>query len=173
MTSCSGLLDFVLMVLRDFGFDDFEADLSTKGDTEVVGDLDLWERATDALRTTLETADIHYEVAVGESAFYGPKIDIHIRDAIGRRWQISTIQVDFALPDNFDLEYATSENTRERPVMVHRALLGSIERFFGVLVEHYAGAFPGWLSPVQATIVPVADLHVDYANNVADQLTGT
>ena len=166
------LLDFVLMVLRDFGFDDFEADLSTKGDTEVVGDLDLWERATDALRTTLETADIHYEVAVGESAFYGPKIDIHIRDAIGRRWQISTIQVDFALPDNFDLEYATSENTRERPVMVHRALLGSIERFFGVLVEHYAGAFPGWLSPVQATIVPVADLHVDYANNVADQLTG-
>ncbi len=163
-----GLLDFVLMVLRDFGFEDFEADLSTKpADGQTVGPADLWERATDALRDALETAALDYEVAEGEGAFYGPKIDIHVRDAIGRRWQISTIQVDFAQPINFDLEFATSDNTRDRPVMIHRALFGSVERFTGILVEHYAGALPGWLAPVHLTVVPVADRHADYAEEVA------
>ncbi len=163
------LLDFVLMVLRDFGFEEFEADLSTRPD-KYVGDVDLWKKAEEFLAASLETADLPYQLAPGEGAFYGPKIDIHVKDAIGRRWQLSTIQVDFAQPDNFELEYATSENTRQRPVMIHRALLGSIERFIGVLVEHYAGAFPMWLSPVQATIVPVADRHNAYAGSVGDRL---
>ena len=163
------LLDFTLMVLRDFGFDVFEADLSTIPE-KYVGRPDLWERATDALRSTLENAGVEYEIAEGEGAFYGPKIDIHVRDAIGRRWQISTLQVDFAQPDNFELEYASSENTRERPVMIHRALFGSVERFFGILIEHYAGSLPGWLSPVQVSIVPVADRHNQHAEEVADGL---
>ena len=118
----------------------------------------------------MQTAELPYEIAEGEGAFYGPKIDIHVRDAIGRRWQISTLQVDFAQPENFDLHYADSSNHRSRPVMIHRALLGSIERFVGVLVEHYAGAFPGWLAPVQATVVPVADRHNDYATQVHEAL---
>ena len=165
------LLDFVLMVLRDFGFDMFEADLSTKP-LKYVGRDDLWEKATEALRDALVAAGLPYEVAEGEGAFYGPKIDIHVRDAIGRRWQLSTLQVDFGQPANFDLEYASGDNTRERPVMIHRALMGSIERFFGVLMEHYAGALPGWLAPVQATIVPVADRHNDYAAEVAADMRG-
>jgi threonyl-tRNA synthetase len=160
------LLDFVLMVWRDFGFDEVEADLSTKPE-KYVGDDDLWVKATDALREAIEDAGLAYEVAEGEGAFYGPKIDIHVRDAIGRRWQVGTLQVDFAQPVNFDLDYTSADNTRERPVMIHRALMGSIERFFGILLEHYAGALPGWLSPVQATIVPVADRHNDYAEQVA------
>ncbi|MCJ7726671.1 MAG: His/Gly/Thr/Pro-type tRNA ligase C-terminal domain-containing protein, partial [Acidimicrobiia bacterium] len=163
------LLDFTLMVLRDFGFEAFEADLSTKPEKS-VGRPDLWERATDALRNVLETAGIDYAVAEGDGAFYGPKIDIHIRDAIGRRWQLSTLQVDFAQPENFELEYTSSDTAKERPVMIHRALFGSVERFFGILLEHYAGALPGWLSPVQVSIVPVADRHVDYASEVADGL---
>ncbi len=164
-----GLLDFVLMVLRDFGFETFEADLSTKPD-KYVGEDALWERATEALRDALETAGLAYEVAEGEGAFYGPKIDIHVRDAIGRRWQISTLQVDFGQPANFELEYTSPDNTKERPVMIHRALMGSVERFFGVLMEHYAGALPGWLAPVQATIVPVADRHAPYADEVAGRM---
>lgn len=160
------LLDFTLMVLRDFGFEDFEADLSTIPE-KYVGDPVLWERATAYLADALDNAGIEYAVAEGEGAFYGPKIDVHIRDAIGRRWQISTLQVDFGQPENFGLEYATAQNTRERPVMIHRALFGSVERFFGVLLEHYAGALPGWLAPVQATVVPVADRHLDYAREVA------
>jgi threonyl-tRNA synthetase len=165
------LLDFVLMVLRDFGFEEFEADLSTKPE-KYVGQDDLWDKATDALRAALEKAELSYEVAEGEGAFYGPKIDIHVRDAIGRRWQISTLQVDFAQPENFDLDYTSAENTRERPVMIHRALFGAVERFFGLLIEHYAGALPGWLSPVQAVVVPVADRHVEYAEKVAAGLGG-
>jgi threonyl-tRNA synthetase len=164
------LLDFTLMVLRDFGFTDFEADLSTKDPEKYIGSDELWEKAEDALRLSLETAGLPYAVAEGEGAFYGPKIDVHVRDAIGRRWQLSTLQVDFAQPENFDLLYATDHNTRERPVMIHRALMGSIERFVGILIEHYAGALPGWLSPVQATIVPVADRHLDYAEEVATRL---
>jgi len=166
----ASLLDFVLMVLRDFGFTEFEADLSTRDPEKFIGRLDLWERAEQALAAALAAAGLEYHVAEGEGAFYGPKIDIHVRDAIGRRWQISTIQVDFAQPENFSLVYTTSRNVRQRPVMIHRALLGSIERFVGVLVEHYAGAFPAWLSPVQVTIVPVADRHVPYARDVAGAL---
>ena len=159
------LLDFTLMVLRDFGFEVFEADLSTKPE-KYVGRDDLWIKAETALADALEAAGLPYQRAEGEGAFYGPKIDVHVRDAIGRRWQLSTLQVDFAQADNFNLVYATDENTRERPVMIHRALMGSIERFVGILVEHYAGAFPCWLSPVQATVVPVADRHVEYARQV-------
>ncbi|MGI9666969.1 MAG: threonine--tRNA ligase [Acidimicrobiia bacterium] len=163
------LLDFVLMVLRDFGFEEFEADLSTRPE-KFVGDPEKWDRAEAYLASALNNADLTYQLAPGEGAFYGPKIDIHIKDAIGRRWQLSTIQVDFAQPENFDLEYANNENSRERPVMIHRALLGSVERFVGILVEHYAGAFPGWLAPVQTTVVPVADRHNDYASDVGDRL---
>ena len=164
------LLDFVLMVLRDFGFEEFEADLSTRDPEKSIGSDDLWELAEASLAMALETAGLPYEIAAGEGSFYGPKIDIHVKDAIGRRWQLSTIQLDFAQPENFNLNYASSENDRQRPVMIHRALLGSVERFVGVLVEHYAGAFPMWLSPVQTAIVPVADRHADYAYEVADAL---
>ena len=163
------LLDFTLMVLRDFGFDEFEADISTRPD-KYVGQDDLWDKAEAALQQALETAGLPFQMAEGEGAFYGPKIDVHVRDAIGRRWQLSTLQVDFAQPENFDLLFASGQNTRERPVMIHRALMGSIERFVGILVEHYAGAFPGWLSPVQAALVPVADRHIEYARKVADSL---
>ena len=163
------LLDFVLMVLRDFGFEDFEAELSTRPD-KAVGDPDLWVKAEEYLASALDNSEVNYQLAPGEGAFYGPKIDIHIKDAIGRRWQLSTIQLDFAQPENFGLEYASSENTRQRPVMIHRALLGSIELFIGILTEHYAGAFPPWLSPVQVTVVPVADRHIEYAQHVADRL---
>ena len=163
------LLDFTLMVIRDFGFTEFEAELSTRPE-KFVGEVEFWDEATEALAEALLKAGLEYKVAEGEGAFYGPKIDVHIKDAIGRKWQLSTIQVDFSNPDRFDLEYATTDNTRERPVMVHRALFGSVERFFGILVEHYAGAFPMWLAPVQATIVPVADRHLDYAAEIAGML---
>jgi len=163
------LLDFTLMVIRDFGFTEFEAELSTRPD-KYVGEVDLWDQATTELADALANAGLDYAVAEGEGAFYGPKIDVHVKDAIGRKWQLSTIQVDFSHPKLFDLEYATADNTRERPVMVHRALFGSVERFFGILVEHYAGAFPMWLAPVQATIVPVADRHLDYAAEVGGML---
>jgi len=164
------LLDFVLMVLRDFGFDEFEADLSTRDPEKSIGSDELWDVAEVSLAKALEAAGLPYQVAHGEGSFYGPKIDIHVKDAIGRRWQLSTIQLDFAQPENFKLTYTSSENVRERPVMIHRALLGSVERFVAVLVEHYAGALPAWLSPVQATIVPVADRHEDYAFEVAAEL---
>ena len=165
----ASLLAFVLSVLRDFGFEDFEAELSTRPE-KWVGEADLWEKAEESLGDALRTANLDFTMADGEGAFYGPKIDIHIRDAIGRRWQLSTIQLDFAQPINFDLGYTSAENTRTRPVMIHRALFGSIERFIAILIEHYAGALPGWLSPVQATIIPVADRHDDYANEVAGTL---
>ncbi|MFV9671775.1 MAG: threonine--tRNA ligase [Acidimicrobiia bacterium] len=161
------LLDFVLMVLRDFGFNEFEADLSTRDPEKSIGSDELWDVAEASLAKALDKAELPYQVAHGEGSFYGPKIDIHVKDAIGRRWQLSTIQLDFAQPENFGLTYTSSENVRERPVMIHRALLGSVERFVAVLVEHYAGAFPAWLAPVQATIVPVADRHEDYAFEVA------
>ena len=165
------LLDFTLMVLRDFGFEEFEADLSTRPD-KFVGQVDKWDKAEQALAQALERARLPYQVADGEGAFYGPKIDVHVKDAIGRRWQLSTLQVDFAQPENFDLHYTTADNTRERPVMIHRALMGSIERFVGILIEHYAGALPGWLAPVQVTVVPVADRHDDYAAEVRQHLAG-
>ncbi len=160
------LLDFTLMVLRDFGFTEFEAELSTRPD-KYVGEVEFWDEATEALAQALKKAAIEYRIAEGEGAFYGPKIDVHVKDAIGRKWQLSTIQVDFSNPERFNLEYTSTDNTRERPVMVHRALFGSVERFFGILVEHYAGAFPMWLAPIQATVVPVADRHAAYAAEVA------
>ncbi|HEX2154439.1 MAG TPA: threonine--tRNA ligase [Acidimicrobiia bacterium] len=163
-------LQFVVQWLRDFGFDDFDAMLSTRDPSKSIGEAELWDEATEVLRQTLVDGNIDYTVEEGEGAFYGPKIDINVRDAIGRRWQVSTIQVDFFLPARFELEYATAENKTERPVMIHCAKAGSIERFIGVLTEHYAGAFPMWLAPVQASVIPVADRHVDYADSVASAL---
>ena len=164
------LLEFVLRTLRTFGFDEFEADVSTRPVEKSVGDDADWKLATEALFEAIEGSGIRFEVAEGEGAFYGPKIDIHVRDAIGRRWQVSTLQVDFQNPQRFDLTYVGADNERHQPIMIHRALFGSIERFFGILVEHYAGAFPTWLAPVQVAVLPVADRHDDYARRVADGL---
>lgn len=162
-------LEFVLSWLRDFGFEDFEADLSTRPE-KYVGEVDRWEQAERQLAESLAAAEIQYEVAPGEGAFYGPKIDIHVKDAIGRRWQMSTIQVDFTLPERFDLEYTTPANDKGRPFMIHSAKAGSLERFFGVLVEHYAGAFPMWMAPVQVGVITVADRHSEYAAHAAAEL---
>ncbi|KGA10452.1 MAG: threonyl-tRNA synthetase [actinobacterium acAcidi] len=167
------LLDFVMSVLKAFGFEDFSFHLSTKDPEKYVGSDEIWESATNALSTALETHGVEYSVKEGDAAFYGPKIDIHIRDAIGRTWQLSTIQCDFNLPERFDLEYVATDGSRQRPIMLHRALFGSVERFFGVLVEHYAGAFPTWLSPVQVKILPVAEAHETYAHEVAKELSAS
>jgi threonyl-tRNA synthetase len=164
------LLGFVLSVLRAFGFEEFMANLSTRDPAKSIGAEPDWDRATDALREALEAEGLPYEVKVGDAAFYGPKIDIDVKDAIGRRWQLSTIQYDFNLPERFELEYVGADNARHRPIMIHRALFGSIERFFGVLIEHYAGAFPTWLAPVQARVLPVATAHESYAREVQDRL---
>jgi len=166
----AGLLDFVLSVLRAFGFDDFTFNLSTKDPNKYVGSDEIWEEATEALREALERHGLEYAVKDGDAAFYGPKIDIDVRDAIGRSWQLSTIQADFQLPERFDLEYVGADNERHRPIMLHRALFGSIERFFGVLVEHYAGAFPTWLAPTQVRVLPVAEAHEGHAAEVAARL---
>ena len=167
----ASLLDFVLSVLRAFGFDDFTFNLSTKDPEKFVGSDEIWEKATAALREALDLHGLEYGVKEGDAAFYGPKIDIDIRDAIGRSWQLSTIQADFNNPERFDLEYIGADNARHRPIMLHRALFGSIERFFGVLLEHYAGAFPTWLAPVQVRVLPVAAAHEHYARSVEDQLS--
>ena len=166
----ASLLEFVLSVLEAFGFSEFQAKLSTRPADKYVGEDALWDDATDGLRSALEVAGLDYETDEGGGAFYGPKIDVDVRDAIGRSWQLSTIQVDFNLPERFGLEYVASDGSRPRPVMIHRALFGSVERFFGVLVEHYAGAFPAWLAPVQAAVLPVAAAHADYAAEVARTL---
>ena len=166
----ASLLDFVLSVLRAFGFTEFQARLSTRPTEKSVGEEALWDEATDGLRAALEAAGLDYETDEGGGAFYGPKIDVDVRDAIGRSWQLSTIQMDFNLPERFGLEYVASDGSRTRPVMIHRALFGSVERFFGVLVEHYAGAFPAWLAPVQASVLPVAAAHAGYAAEVAAAL---
>ncbi|MEY2996085.1 MAG: threonyl-tRNA synthetase [Actinomycetota bacterium] len=165
------LLDFVLSVLRAYGFDDFTVHLSPKDPAKYVGSDEIWSEATTALAAALDRHGVEYSVKEGDAAFYGPKIDIHVRDAIGRTWQLSTIQCDFNLPERFELEYVAPDGTRQRPIMLHRALFGSIERFFGVLVEHYAGAFPTWLSPIQARILPVAEGHLLYASNLVDRLS--
>ncbi|MTA28681.1 MAG: threonine--tRNA ligase, partial [Actinobacteria bacterium] len=164
------LLDFIVSVLRAFGFDDFSFHLSTKDPDKYVGSDEIWAEATSALEAALVTHGLEYSVKEGDAAFYGPKIDIHVRDAIGRTWQLSTIQCDFNLPERFDLEYVSNDGSRQRPIMLHRALFGSIERFFGVLVEHYAGAFPTWLAPLQVRILPVADNHEAYAESVRRDL---
>ena len=169
-TELASLLDFVLSVLRAFGFEDFQAKLSTRPLEKAVGDDELWDEATAGLRAALDSHGLDYIVEEGGGAFYGPKIDVDVKDAIGRAWQLSTIQLDFNLPERFDLEYIASDGTRKRPVMIHRALMGSIERFFGVLIEHYAGAFPAWLAPTQVRVLPVAEVHDDYAYAVAARL---
>ncbi len=166
----ASLLEFVLSVLRAFGFDQIQAKLSTRPPEKSVGDDDIWEAATAGLQAALETAELDYVVDEGGGAFYGPKIDVDVTDAIGRAWQLSTIQVDFNLPERFGLEYVASDGARKQPVMIHRALMGSIERFFGVLVEHYAGAFPSWLAPVQARVLAVASDHEDYAGKLVADL---
>jgi threonyl-tRNA synthetase len=164
------LLTFVLDLLRDYGLDDFYLELSTKDPVKFVGTDDDWERATETLRQAAERQQLELVMDPGGAAFYGPKISVQARDAIGRTWQMSTIQVDFNLPERFGLEYTAADGSRQRPVMIHRALFGSIERFFAVLLEHYAGAFPAWLSPVQVVGIPITDGHVDYLQDVAAQL---
>ena len=160
------LLAFVLKILRAFGLTEFEAELATRPD-KFVGEPEEWDQATEALRHALHAAEIPYVVAEGEGAFYAPKIDVHVRDAIGRRWQVSTLQVDFQEPGRFAMEYVGADNARHRPYMIHRALFGSVERFFAILIEHYAGAFPTWLSPIQARVLAVRDDHEPYADEVA------
>jgi threonyl-tRNA synthetase len=164
------VLEFSLSILRAFGFEDFQAYLSTRNPDKAAGTPEQWEAPTEALRAALERAEVPYEIDEGEAVFYGPKIDIKIKDALGREWQLSTIQFDFILPERFDMSFVGEDGQNHRPYMIHRALLGSMERFMGVLIEHYAGAFPVWLAPVQAVLIPIADRHLDYAGEVVDQL---
>jgi threonyl-tRNA synthetase len=164
------LLTFVLNLLRDYGLNDFYLELSTKNPEKFVGEDSDWAEATEALRKAATAQNLELVLDEGGAAFYGPKISVQAKDAIGRTWQMSTIQVDFQLPQRFELEYAATDGTRQRPVMIHRALFGSIERFFGVLTEHYSGAFPPWLAPVQAIGIPVADTFGDYLGDVIAQM---
>ncbi len=163
------VLNFSLNILRSFGFSEIHAYLSTRPEKS-VGDPAMWEAAEVALKDSLDRSGLEYDVDAGGGAFYGPKIDLKVKDAIGREWQLSTIQFDFNEPERFDLTYIGEDGQPHRPYMIHRALLGSLERFFGVLVEHYAGAFPVWLSPVQAALIPIADRHLDYVRQVAAEL---
>jgi threonyl-tRNA synthetase len=165
-----GILDFVTMVLNTFGFTEYDVYLSTRPE-KYVGSLDRWAQATDALESALKRKGLAYTVDPGEGVFYGPKIDLKIKDMLGRSWQCSTIQVDFNLPERFGMTYRDETGGEQQPIMIHRALLGSLERFFGVLIEHYAGAFPVWLSPVQVTVIPIAERHHAYAKTVFDELT--
>jgi threonyl-tRNA synthetase len=164
------LLTFVLDLLRDYGLSDFYLELSTRDPDKSVGTDEEWAEATETLRQAAERQDLELVLDEGGAAFYGPKISVQAKDAIGRTWQMSTIQVDFQLPQRFDLEYAGPDGSRQRPIMIHRALFGSIERFFAVLLEHYAGAFPPWLAPVQAVCIPVTDGHNGYLSGVAQRL---
>jgi len=165
----ASLLDFVVGLLRDFGLTEFEAELSTRPE-KFIGKPEEWDAAEAALRHALDESGLPYTVAEGDGAFYAPKIDVHVKDAIGRRWQLSTLQVDFQEPGRFGIEYQAADGSRQRPYMIHRALFGSIERFFGILLEHYAGAFPPWLAPVQVVGIPIADAHVPYLDKLADLL---
>ncbi|MEO8363362.1 MAG: threonine--tRNA ligase, partial [Ilumatobacteraceae bacterium] len=166
----TSLMDFVISVLRRFGFNDFEFRLSTRDPQKSVGSDEIWAKATSALQEALQRHGVEYTINEGDAAFYGPKIDIDVRDAIGRKWQLSTIQLDFNEPARFKLEYIDKGNVRRQPIMIHRALFGSIERFFGVLLEHYGGAFPIWLAPVQVRVLPVATAHEQYANDLVERL---
>ena len=163
------VLDFSLHILRSFGFSDIHAYLSTKPEKS-VGDPEMWLAAEEALEDSLKRSGIDYKVDKGGGAFYGPKIDLKVEDAIGREWQLSTIQFDFNEPERFDLSYIGEDGQPHRPYMIHRALLGSLERFFGVLIEHYAGAFPVWLAPVQAALITIADRHLDFAREIQAEL---
>ena len=167
------ILRFVLDLLSDYGLDDFYLELSTRPEGKAVGTDEEWDEATAALRSVAEGAGLELVLDEGGGAFYGPKISVQARDAIGRTWQVSTIQVDFQLPQRFDLHYVGADNERHRPIMIHRALFGSIERFFAILLEHYAGAFPAWLAPVQVAVLAVADRHDVYAHEVAARLRGS
>jgi threonyl-tRNA synthetase len=164
-----GVLNLTLSMLQDFGFERFEINLSTKPD-KAVGSDEIWEKATDALRAALDAKGLDYILDEGGGAFYGPKIDVKIEDAIGRKWQCSTIQLDFNLPERFDMGYIAEDGERRPPIMIHRALLGSLERFFGVLIEHYAGRFPVWLAPVQAVVLNITDRQAEYAAGLAQAL---
>lgn len=164
------LLKFVLNLLKDYGLDDFYLELSTKNSTKSVGSDADWNQATETLRKAAQAQNIPLVIDEGGAAFYGPKISVQVKDALGRTWQMSTIQLDFQLPQKFELEYKDKDGTIKRPVMIHRALFGSIERFFGVLLEHYAGAFPPWLSPVQVVCIPIADTHLNYLHQISDKL---
>ncbi|WP_063004383.1 threonine--tRNA ligase [Nocardia salmonicida] len=163
-------LQFVLGLLKDYGLDDFYLELSTKDPKKYVGSDELWAEATETLEKVAEASGLDLVPDPGGAAFYGPKISVQVKDALGRTWQMSTVQLDFNLPDRFDLEYTASDGTKQRPVMIHRALFGSIERFFGVLTEHYAGAFPAWLSPVQVIGIPVAENFVPHLDSVIERL---
>ena len=167
----ASLLRFVLELLGDYGLDDFYLELSTKDPEKYVGTDELWEEATETLREVAESSGLHLVPDPGGAAFYGPKISVQVRDALGRSWQMSTIQLDFTMPERFELEYTAADGTRKRPVLIHRALFGSIERFFGILTEHYGGAFPAWLAPVQVVGIPVADEHVPYLQGIVGELT--
>jgi threonyl-tRNA synthetase len=171
-TELTSVLDFVLGLLRDYGLNDFYLELSTRDpeNPKFVGSDEIWDRATNTLQSVAERSGLQLVPDPGGAAFYGPKISVQARDAIGRTWQMSTIQLDFNLPERFDLEYVGSDGERHRPIMIHRALFGSIERFFGVLTEHYAGHFPPWLAPVQAVCIPVADEFADYLEDFAAEL---
>jgi threonyl-tRNA synthetase len=166
----TSLLQFVLSLLADYGLDDYYLELSTKDPEKYVGSDEIWEEATATLREVAEASGLDLVPDPGGAAFYGPKISVQVKDALGRSWQMSTIQLDFNMPDRFELEYTAADGSRQRPVLIHRALFGSIERFFGVLTEHYAGAFPAWLAPVQVVGIPVADAHIPYLEEVAAQL---
>ena len=166
-----GVLDFAFDLLGAYGFTDYDVFLSTRPE-KAVGQVEQWDLATESLRRALDRRNIDYLVDEGGGAFYGPKLDIKVRDAIGRSWQCTTIQFDFNLPERFDLTYVGADGAEHRPYMVHRALFGSLERFFGVLIEHYAGAFPLWLAPVQAVVIPISDRHLEHAGVVREQLAG-
>ncbi len=166
----ASLLQFVLDLLADYGLNDFFLELSTKDPDKSVGSDEMWDEATETLREVAESSGLELVPDPGGAAFYGPKISVQVRDALGRSWQMSTIQLDFVMPDRFELEYTSPDGSRRRPVLIHRALFGSIERFFGVLTEHYAGAFPVWLAPVQVVGIPVADGHIAYLNELVAQL---
>jgi threonyl-tRNA synthetase len=160
----------VLDVLRDYGLDDFYLELSTKPPGKAAGTDEEWDEATEALRDAAQGKGLALVLDVGGGAFYGPKISVQAKDAIGRTWQMSTIQVDFQLPQRFGMEYTGADNERHQPIMIHRALFGTIERFFAILLEHYAGAFPAWLAPVQVTVLPVSDRNDPYGFRVVDRL---
>lgn len=166
----ASLLQFVLDLLSDYGLDEYYLELSTKDPDKYVGSDEIWDEATETLREVAEASGLDLVPDPGGAAFYGPKISVQVKDALGRNWQMSTIQLDFNMPERFELEYTAADGSRQRPVLIHRALFGSIERFFGVLTEHYAGAFPAWLAPVQVVGIPVADAHIPYLEDVAAQL---
>jgi threonyl-tRNA synthetase len=168
-----GVVDLVFYIMKSFGFEQYQIDLSLRDPTDrvkYIGSHEVWEQAERALEETLQRLDLPFHRAVGEASFYGPKIDIKLVDAIGREWQMSTIQLDFQLPERFDLSYVAEDSQRHRVVMIHRAVLGSLERFFGILIEHYAGAFPVWLAPVQARVMTITDRQRDYASQVNSRL---